>query len=82
MLKIRLQGTTWDIKWFLKLLNRDRRFIMNTPSEMMPIKGTGRYKRVYTELFRDPEEFRTYKQPPRQERKNSYFGSGRRYPEE
>ena len=29
MLKIRLQGTTQDIKWFLKILKKDNRFIMN-----------------------------------------------------
>ena len=43
MLKIRLQGTMNDIKWFLKILKRDRRFITNTPSDPMEIKGTVRY---------------------------------------
>ena len=52
MLKIRLQGTMNDIKWFLKILKRDRRFITNTPSDPMEIKGTVRYKRVFTEIFR------------------------------
>ena len=53
MLKIRLQGTTNDIKWFLKLLKRDSRFEMNTPSELQGIKGTNKYKRVYAEIYRD-----------------------------
>ncbi len=60
MLKIRLQGTLKDIKWFLKIvktLNRDGRFYMNTPSEPLQIKGTRIYKRVFLELYRDYEEF-------------------------
>lgn len=60
MLKIRLQGTTQDIKWFLKILKKDNRFIMNNPSDIMPIKGTKRYKRVYTELFRDLKDYRAF----------------------
>ena len=56
MLKIRLQGTTNDIKWFLKILKRDKRFYMNTPSNPQEIKGTKKYKRVYTEVYRDGEE--------------------------
>ena len=39
MLKIRLQGTTKDLKWFLKMLARDKRFVANKPSEPMDIKG-------------------------------------------
>ena len=44
MLKLRIQGEKNDIKWFLKILERDRRFIMNEPSEPMEIKGTSRCK--------------------------------------
>ncbi len=33
MLKVRLQGTTYDIKWFVKLLSRDERFMISEPSE-------------------------------------------------
>ena len=58
MLKIRLQGTTQDIKWFLKILKRDRRFISNIPSDPLPIKGTIKYKRVFTEIFRDEDDYR------------------------
>jgi hypothetical protein len=39
MLKIRLQGTTRDIKWFLRLLRQDTRFFMIDPSVPMDIKG-------------------------------------------
>lgn len=38
MLKIRLQGTTKDLKWFLKMLARDKRFVANKPSEPMDRK--------------------------------------------
>ena len=51
MLKIRLQGTTKDIKWFLKMLARDKRIIANKPSEPMAIKGSQKYKRAYTEIL-------------------------------
>ena len=50
MLKIRLQGTTKDLKWFLKMLARDKRFVAKKPSEPMDIKGSNKYKRVYTEI--------------------------------
>lgn len=63
MLKIRLQGTTGDIKWFLKILSRDRRFQMNTPSDILQIKGSKKYKRAYAQLFRDGEPVTEY-QPP------------------
>ena len=38
MLKIRLQGTTNDIKWFKKILERDKRItVLDYPSHL-PIK--------------------------------------------
>ena len=58
MLKIRMQGTAQDIKWFTKMLKRDSRFITNNPSEPMPIKGTDKYKRVFIEIFRDDNDYR------------------------
>ena len=79
MLKIRLQGTTKDIKWFLKILTRDRRFMMNEPSEIMAIKGSDRFKRIYTEIFRDMEEYREYEKPNSMKKEESYFGTGKRF---
>ena len=79
MLKIRLQGTTNDIKWFLKILKKDNRFIANDPSDIMPIKGSKRYKRAYTELFRDLGDFRSYNRRPQKEEPKvlrHYYGSG------
>ena len=79
MLKIRLQGTTKDIKWFLKMLARDKRFIANKPSEPMAIKGSQKYKRAYTEIFRSEDEFKRYTAAPQPERVNIYYGSGAVY---
>jgi len=35
MLKIRLQGTKNDIRWFVRLLQRDKRFEVNNVSIML-----------------------------------------------
>jgi hypothetical protein len=51
MLKVRLQGTTKDIKWFLKILERDKRFMTNEPSRPLDIKGSEKYKRVFSYIF-------------------------------
>lgn len=40
MLKIRLQGTTNDIKWFKKILERDKRINVLDVSEPYANKGT------------------------------------------
>lgn len=53
MLKVRLQGTRNDIKWFLKLLGRDSRFKLMNTSEILDNKGTVKYKRAYTEIYRE-----------------------------
>ena len=76
MLKIRLQGTTNDLKWFLKILERDKRFVTNEPSIPMDIKGSNKYKRVYTEVFRSEEDCRRYKESLRPVKQNLYVGSG------
>lgn len=39
MLKIRLQGTTNDIKWFKKILERDKRITVLDISETYANKG-------------------------------------------
>jgi hypothetical protein len=76
MLKIRLQGTTKDIKWFLKMMERDKRFVINNPSRFLPVKGTEKYKRVFTEVFRDEEDLRRYAEQQEIERQSKYYGSG------
>lgn len=50
MLKIRLQGTTNDIKWFKKLLDRDKRINVLQVSESFANKGTNKYYRVYADV--------------------------------
>ena len=57
MLKIRLQGTTRDIKWFFKILARDKRFYLHDPSDTFDIKGSRRFKRAYAQIFRDERDF-------------------------
>ena len=52
MLKLRLQGTKNDIRWFLKLLSRDKRFDVENTSTFFSNKGTDKYKRLYTEIYR------------------------------
>lgn len=50
MLKIRLQGTKNDLKWFRKLLERDRRIQVLDISDTYTNKGTNKYYRVYAEV--------------------------------
>ena len=50
MLKIRLQGTTNDIKWFKKILERDKRITVFDIYEPFANKGTKKYFRVYAEV--------------------------------
>lgn len=52
MLKLRLQGTKNDIRWFLRLLRSDSRFKVENTSTFFDNVGTKKYKRVYTEVFR------------------------------
>lgn len=52
MLKIRLQGTKNDIRWFVRLLQRDKRFELNNVSTFFDNVGTDKYKRVYAEVSR------------------------------
>ena len=47
MLKIRLQGTKNDIRWFIRLLQRDKRLDLENVSTFFNNAGTERYKRVY-----------------------------------
>ena len=76
MLKIRIQGTTNDIKWFLRLMSRNRQYTMNNPSEPMDINGSQRYKRVYTEVFRDKDEYSRYISNSDPKKRARYIGTG------
>ena len=50
VLKIRLMGTKNDIKWFERLLRRQRKVAVTEVSEMYPNKGTDRFYRAYMEV--------------------------------
>ncbi len=56
MLKIRLQGTTNDLKWFKKILDRDTRIHLLQISEPLVNKGTNKYFRVYAEVEKNKEK--------------------------
>ena len=50
MLKVRLMGTTNDIKWFRKMMEKDKRIHLLGASESFPIKNSKKYKRMYLEV--------------------------------
>lgn len=50
MLKVRLQGTIKDIKWFCSILECDKRLQTLQISKPYTNKGTKRYFRVYAEV--------------------------------
>ncbi len=50
MLKIRIQGTTKEIKWFKKILERTAQLNVLQFSEPYANVGTKKYFRVYTEI--------------------------------
>lgn len=50
MLKIRLQGTKNDIKWFKKILDRYPKLEVLEFSDYFENKGTQKYYRVYAEV--------------------------------
>ena len=56
MIKVRVQGTKREIRWFLKLLERDSRFSLENTSTFFNNQGTDRYKRLYTEVHRTQDE--------------------------
>lgn len=77
MLKIRLQETKNDIRWFVRLLQRDKRFDVNNVSTFFDNVGTDKYKRVYAEVSRKKKD--SGKKPSnvmQVEEKCHYIGSG------
>jgi len=50
MLKVRMQGTLKDIRWFRKLLGRHEEIRVLQVSEPFANKGTNKYFRVYSEI--------------------------------
>ena len=52
MIKLRLQGTKNEIRWFIRLLQREPRVDLENTSTFYNNKGTERFKRLYTEVHR------------------------------
>ena len=50
MLKIRVQGTLKDLKWFRQFLERSDEIQVNRVSEAFANKGTKRFFRMYAEV--------------------------------
>ena len=56
MLKLRIQGTKNDIRWFIRILQADKRYSVENTSTFFDNFGTKKYKRVYTEIFRNKDK--------------------------
>ena len=50
MVKLRAMGTKKELKWVRKVLERDKRIIAISISEMYANKGTNRYYRMYADI--------------------------------
>ncbi len=53
MLKIRMQGTLKDIRWFNKLLEQHQEIKVKDVSQPFKNKGTDQYVRVYAEVEKE-----------------------------
>ena len=56
MLKLRAMGTTNDLKWFRKIMNRYDVFHVIRMSEPLTMKGTNKFYRMYIELDHIPQK--------------------------
>ena len=56
MLKLRAMGTTNDLKWFKKIIDRYDVFHVIRMSEPLPMKRTNKYYRMYIELDHIPQK--------------------------
>ena len=54
MVKIRLQGTTNEIKRMRRVIERNRSLLVVSTSEVFPNKGTKKYFRQYMDISFDP----------------------------
>lgn len=55
MLKIRVQGTIKDIRWFRRFLEQHQKVKVLQISEAFANKGTNKYFRVYAEIEKEEE---------------------------
>ena len=56
MLKIRLHGTTKDIRWFKTILEKNSGIRVLQISDIFSNKGTNRYFRTYVEVEREERQ--------------------------
>ena len=54
MVKIRLQGTTNEIKRMRRVIERNRSLLVVSTSEVFPNKGAKKYFRQYMDISFDP----------------------------
>lgn len=52
VLKIRLQGSKKEIRWFLKGMERDTRYAVENISNFQPCEGDARFRRLYINVRR------------------------------
>jgi hypothetical protein len=52
MLKIRIQGSKQEIRWFLKGMERDSRYETANVSTFKPCDGEPRFRRLYVNVKR------------------------------
>ncbi len=52
MLKIRLQGTKKELRWFLKGMERDSRYEVEDISTFKPCDRDSRFRRLYVNVRR------------------------------
>ena len=55
MVKLKLTGTSKDLRWFCRILTRDRRYRVKRFSELFPNSRDKRYCRMYVDLERKPK---------------------------
>lgn len=77
VLKLRVQGTKNDIRWFLKILNREKKLDVKNTSPYFDNKGTSKNKRLYTEIYRKNKKASEKEQMNVESVENNYFGSGK-----
>lgn len=51
MVKVRLQGTEYEVRCFLDILQEVKFVEISNTSDFFKNKGTDRYKRLYTEAY-------------------------------
>lgn len=52
MLKVRLQGTKKELRWFLKGMERDTRYEVENISTFKPCNEDARFRRLYVNVRR------------------------------